>query len=389
MSVVLQEQVRADSLAVTHRDYNVPVGYQATTLEFVNGTDYQIDIKDNKGRQLHIENHRQYAEMNDRYPATPHALGRFAVKESSRMTTRGILLELSRMEALAKRRKLTQYETKWLEAIRDACRAQVDRNYPGNPVTIVVWYYYDLNKIMGPAPIAHPRSIFLQDLLITMDVGAGDTDVVPSVHPLDLETVSHVDGSILGERFNDEDTTLLAIKVVNNEEYTRSTRYINVAGEVVELTPVRDTSLENGVHIVTRSQSSGPIPDHRCLDLTTADVEFPLHHSVEGCLARGDEKEYSKRKTEERKLEAERQAQRFRTEQDFNKRIQDMVTQQQTRYQEMLRRITEQRTYERQLQATTRAEQHARRRESGDMIRLAVGMLTSVVGLIATLARMK
>lgn len=139
-----------------------------------------------------------------------------------------------------------------------------------------------------------------------------------------------------------EATFVFMIKAVDNaHQVQRTTRYINLGGDIFMIPIERDLKYQTGVHIVSRM----PVKDgeavsdviHRSFSFEDADVKLGLHRNVEDAITGGPlnemaktimERETTVKKVEEvrlrsEQLDADTQLQRLRNEGALTKAQQD------------------------------------------------------------------
>ena len=139
-----------------------------------------------------------------------------------------------------------------------------------------------------------------------------------------------------------EATFVFMIKAVDNaHQVQRTTRYINLGGDIFMIPIERDLKYQTGVHIVSRM----PVKDgeavsdviHRSFTFEEADVKLGLHRNVEDAITGGPlnemaktimERETTVKKVEEvrlrsEQLDADTQLQRLRNEGALTKAQQD------------------------------------------------------------------
>lgn len=139
-----------------------------------------------------------------------------------------------------------------------------------------------------------------------------------------------------------EATFVLMIKAVDNAQHVqRSTRYINLGGDVFMLPIERDLKYSTGVHIVSRTpiKNGEAVSDviHRSFTFEEADTKLSLHRTIEDAHNGGPlndmakaiiERETTVKKVEEAKLRSEQlgadtELQRLRNEGALSKAQQD------------------------------------------------------------------
>lgn len=385
------------SLLVDHTDADRIAGTPASFYEYrhvtrkvyLNDTPWSVNLRDRRGIVIHVENTRliNANAQQGSIPVETIERGKFSITETVTMPSRGLEAERDRLNALKDRGLLTRYQIAWREALNTQLATGYS-NYPHSLVHVTVKYTYDITVLVGDV-LNVPKCIYLREHDIVMDIDphGGLTD---ANHPCDLATNTHIDSELLGERYNDDDTTIIGLKLVENkEDGYMADRFMNLGGTVIRLQPTQDKLLGDGLNLVIRNKR---LPDKhlsRNFRIDKADEELPLYSSMEAALARGDEREYYRRQTEIRKATHDTMLYRQRMETECIKRKNDLHALVERRRQDHLKMVRD-RLARTQAERTSEIQaSQSRLRERGDILKTVLGLITGVLGFVTLIAKAK
>jgi hypothetical protein len=216
----------------------------------------------------------------------------------------------------------------WIRAYESALYADVHNPVLQASVEYVIYY----NDLMSASGRCYMPDV---DLLVEWSSDRG------AIHPFDKTKRDEAMVSAIAPGVGDS-TFVLMIKAVDNSAVIqRSTRYVNIAGEVFVVPIERDLDYLTGIHVVSRaavkdgSAVSDVITRHYTFE--EADVKFSLHRTVEDAVNGGPLETVAKtmidRETTARKvgeamlrteqLDADTELQRLRNEGALSKAQQD------------------------------------------------------------------
>lgn len=355
---------------------------------YINNTKWSVTLRDRQGRHVPVESTRFLQSKGKQVRVLDTDDRRFVITETTSATYTGLMIEYNRLKNINDRGKLTRYQVAWYNAL--------ERTLPNvgmydlyNTTYVHVRYVYNIDDLIGGEILNAPRSIYLREHDIVMDIDnhGYSTD---TVHPCDLAAHGTINSDLLGDRFSDDDTTLVALKLVENDRKGfLADRFINLGGDVIRLEPVEDKYLANGLNVVVRNKHLLDQHSSRILSTDDADNVFPMYKSMEAAEARGDEKEYYKRQTEIRKANHDDMVYRQKIEQEHVKRKLDLYAVHERRRQDAAKVLVDSSAKEHQLRVSRIHESQGKLRERSDMMKTTIGLITGILGLLTLLAKAK
>ncbi len=379
----------------TGRNQSAPSNpvYHQRQVQYINKTRYSVMLKDRQGRCTYVESHLELSNgesqlgLNGSSSYLPMGDNMFTVVEMIRMTAKAAKIELNRLRPQYDAGKLNRYLMPWYETLSSS--EPMFRNARDHAaVHLHIHYTYDIHAELGETSLNTDRCIYLREHDIVMTISNHIS--TSGSHPVDLASVADITGDLLGDRFDDESTTMVGIKLVDNSSNGYlGDRFINIGGEALRIKPVQDTFLPDGMNVVLAGPGVRDGHQYKLMCIEEATKEFPLYASPEAAISRGDEKDYSRRITDARKAEQDAIAYRNRNEQDYIKRKQDLNTVISTRVATIIKSVKDGHQ-QRQIELNARLQaSHAKLREKTDVFKTVIGLVTGILGLLTLVAKVK
>lgn len=360
------------------------------TKSFYNLTNYSVVYTDRNGVSIHAPSRDEADRIFNAY-TTRRANGPsdvIYVKVEYRCGYNWMAMEHIRLTNKKKDGVATELDLILLEAITKTIREpnlEVNRN---TVHTIELWYVYDVSsKVIGLGNGV--VSIYLKEHDIVMDISHNAVKQ-NTLHPGDYLSNMNLDNHSLGDEFM-KDAITVGLKLVNNEDHNtlNDVYYINIGGNVIPIKTVADPMLQSGMNMVIQGSTL-----HDKIDVANSTLEesfdkYPVYYSRNEAAARGNDREYFKLHMDKQKQQLEDVAQQRRLTNETNKRLTDTINEtfkMNAEVNKILRLNIEN-------EQNDKNREHSHRmgvmRDKSDILKNVVSLITSVIGFMTLITRVK